>query len=143
MGIRNPTETAKNAFETSRTGTSVIVDAIKGKGPFSMLDHINQFAKTISSMHPPLLLYLLMECWVKSKFLTKKASPKRKHQMRQTTGASQRLVACNAFFCNTAWFSHQVEKRSWELMMVLDYLQNYLNLINNCVIFLYLFILLI
>ena len=51
MGIRNPIETANNAYETSRTGTSVIVDAIKGKVPFSMLDHSNQFAKTISSMH--------------------------------------------------------------------------------------------
>ena len=51
MGIRNPIETANNAYETSRIGTSVIVDAIKGKVPFSMLDHNDQFAKTISSMH--------------------------------------------------------------------------------------------
>ena len=51
MGIRNPIEIANNAYETSRTGTSVIVDAIKGKVPFSMLDHNDQFAKTISSMH--------------------------------------------------------------------------------------------
>ena len=51
MGIRNPIETANNAYEMSRTGTSVIVDAIKGKVPFSMLDHNDQFAKTISSMH--------------------------------------------------------------------------------------------
>ena len=51
MGIRNPIKTANNAYETLRTGTSVIVDAIKGKVPFSMLDHNNQFAKTISSMH--------------------------------------------------------------------------------------------
>ena len=36
MGIRNPIETANNAYETSRTGTSVIVDAIKGKVPFSI-----------------------------------------------------------------------------------------------------------
>ena len=48
MGIRNPIKTANNAYETS---TSVIVDVIKGKVPFSMLDHNNQFAKTISSMH--------------------------------------------------------------------------------------------
>ena len=51
MGIRNPIETANNAYKTSRTGTSVIVDAIKEKVPFSMLDHNDQFAKTISSMH--------------------------------------------------------------------------------------------
>ena len=47
-GIRNPVETANYAYETSRTGTSSIVDAIKGKGSFSMLDHNNQFAEAIS-----------------------------------------------------------------------------------------------
>ena len=45
------TETANNAYETSRTGTSLIVDAIKGKGSFSMLDHNNTFVETVSSMH--------------------------------------------------------------------------------------------
>ena len=44
MGIRNPTERVNNAYETSRTGTNLIVDAIKGKGSFSMLDHNNKFS---------------------------------------------------------------------------------------------------
>ena len=38
MGVRNPIETADGAYKTSRTGMSlIIVDAIKGKGSFSML----------------------------------------------------------------------------------------------------------
>ena len=40
MGVRNPIETADGAYKTSRTGMSLIVDAIKGKGSFSMLDQV-------------------------------------------------------------------------------------------------------
>ena len=39
MGVRNPTESAKIAYITSRAGTRNIVDAIKGKAEFSLPDH--------------------------------------------------------------------------------------------------------
>ena len=39
MGVRNPVDTAKINFTTSRAGTSNIVDAIKGSKQFSTSDY--------------------------------------------------------------------------------------------------------
>ena len=39
MVVRNPTESAKIAYTTSRAGARNIVEAIKGKMEFSLPDH--------------------------------------------------------------------------------------------------------
>ena len=51
MGVRNPVETSKVAFATSRAGTSNIVDAIKGYKQFSTSDHSIQMSEAASAMH--------------------------------------------------------------------------------------------
>ena len=51
MGVRNPVETSKIAFATSRAGTSNIVDAIKGCKQFSIPDHSIQMSEAASAMH--------------------------------------------------------------------------------------------
>ena len=50
MSVCNPIETAGGAYTTSRTEMSLIVDVIKGKGSFSMLDHNKKLSEAISCM---------------------------------------------------------------------------------------------
>ena len=50
MGVRNPVETSKVTFATSRAGTSNIVDAIKGCKQFSTSDHSIQMSEAASAM---------------------------------------------------------------------------------------------
>ena len=52
MGVRNPIESAKIAYTTSRAGTRNIVDAIKGKMEFSLPDH--KMSDAMSNMHTTL-----------------------------------------------------------------------------------------
>jgi hypothetical protein len=42
MGVRDPTTTASLAYETSRKGTKVVIDAIRARGTFNALDHTIQ-----------------------------------------------------------------------------------------------------
>ena len=54
MGVRNPIESAKIAYITSRAGTRNIVDAIKGKMEFSLPDHNVQMSDAMANMHTTL-----------------------------------------------------------------------------------------
>ena len=45
MGVNDPVEAARTAFITSSTITDVIVTAIKGKGDFSVYDHLQQMTQ--------------------------------------------------------------------------------------------------
>ena len=52
MGVNDPVETARTAFITSRACTDVIVTAIKGKGDFSVYDHLQQMTQAKKEMTP-------------------------------------------------------------------------------------------
>eukprot|EP00731_Ephydatia_muelleri_P014402 Em0008g122a len=51
MGVRNPIESAKIAYTTSRAGTRNILDAIKGKMEFSLPDHNVLMSGAKANMH--------------------------------------------------------------------------------------------
>ena len=50
MGVNDPVEAARAAFVTSRACTDVIVTAIKGKGDFSVHDHLQPMAQAKKEM---------------------------------------------------------------------------------------------
>ena len=50
IGVNNPVEAARAAFITSRTYTDVIFTAIKGKGDFSVCDHLQQMTQAKKEM---------------------------------------------------------------------------------------------
>ena len=50
MGVNDPVETARTAFITSRACTDVTVAAIKGKGDFSVYDHLQQMTQAKKEM---------------------------------------------------------------------------------------------
>ena len=54
LGVRNPIESAKIAYTTSRAGTRNIVDAIKGKIEFSLPDHNVLMSDAMANMHTTL-----------------------------------------------------------------------------------------
>ena len=54
MGVRNPIESAKIAYTTSRAGTRNIVEAIKGKMEFSLPDHNVLMSDAMANMHTTL-----------------------------------------------------------------------------------------
>ena len=54
MGVRNPIESAKIAYTTSRAGTRNIVDAIKGKMEFSLPDYNVLMSDAMANMHTTL-----------------------------------------------------------------------------------------
>ena len=51
MGVNGPVEAARTAFITSRAYTDVIVAAIKGKGDFSVYDHLQQMTQPKKEMN--------------------------------------------------------------------------------------------
>ena len=51
MGVNDPVETARTAFITSRACTDVIVTAIKGKGDYSVYDHLQQMTQANKEMN--------------------------------------------------------------------------------------------
>ena len=51
MGVNDPVEAARAAFITSRAYTDVIVTAIKGKGDFSVYDHLQQMTQAKKEMN--------------------------------------------------------------------------------------------
>ena len=51
MGVNGPVEAARTAFITSRAYTDVFVAAIKGKGDFSVYDHLQQMTQPKKEMN--------------------------------------------------------------------------------------------
>ena len=54
MRVRNPIESAKIAYTTSRAGTRNIMDAIKGNMEFSLPDHNVLMSDAMANMHTTL-----------------------------------------------------------------------------------------
>ena len=51
MGVNNPVEAARTALITSRACADVIGTAIKGKGDFSVYDHLQQMTQAKKGMN--------------------------------------------------------------------------------------------
>ena len=73
MGVNYPVETARTAFITSRACTDVIVTAIKGKGDFSIYDHLQQMTQAKKEMTLEIkgfqedTLNSILDLWVKGR----------------------------------------------------------------------------
>ena len=73
MGVNDPVETARTAFITSRACTDVTVAAIKGKGDFSVYDHLQQMTQAKKEMTLEIKgfqedkLTSILDLWVKGR----------------------------------------------------------------------------